>query len=379
MPQLDGLRAAAVSAVLVAHSGLLDQSYVLGHICGHTGVFLFFVLSGFLITRILIEVREGGHDLRRFYARRALRIFPIYYLFLAFMYLTDAPLVRSTVAWFAFFVGNIYISRHGVVGAPVEVYWSLAVEEQFYLIWPILILRMRQRWLLPLCAVAVASAPVYRILSALYATGSSSYIYSTASCLDPLGVGSALAILFHNRSIPATATVLKTCGAVFLPTLIALYSMTVLCRHDTIADTVLFPLLYSAIALTSGWLVGSAAIGFRGVVGNILTSGPIIFLGKISYGVYVYHYYIKYIVYDNYVNEFARHNFPIDSDTFRSVSILLLNFVESTLVTLAVATASWYLLERPIMRFKRRFDSPAPASLQSPAAAVAGERLESGL
>src|SRR4029450_13372172 len=139
MQQLDGLRAMAVLAVLWTHY-LPEEDWLFGVYWGGFGVRLFFVLSGFLITGILLKSRQyvmqgpqpAAFALRPFYSRRLLRIFPLYYTTLAVTALMAIPPVRETMVWHITYLSNVYFSIQGRFHGPIRHFWSLSVEEQFY-------------------------------------------------------------------------------------------------------------------------------------------------------------------------------------------------------------------------------------------------------
>src|SRR5438094_6643538 len=155
VPQFDGLRGVAVLMVLIGHSGFLERLPHAGMLeFARFSVDSYFVLSGFLITGILLDSKGSEHYFRNFYARRALRIWPLYY-FLLFLVFAVAPLfrpsMRATAAgiWpaFAFYVQNIALVRHESYPFAMGATWSLAVEEQFYLTWPLLVFLLRRKTL----------------------------------------------------------------------------------------------------------------------------------------------------------------------------------------------------------------------------------------
>jgi peptidoglycan/LPS O-acetylase OafA/YrhL len=165
IPALDGLRAVAIAMVVAFHYGLLD--------CGWLGVQLFFVLSGFLITRILQAAREQplGHYLGRFWRRRALRIFPLYFGYLlllsAVFVATGAPVAFADSALYLF-TYTFNLTRPWLQqGSPAFThFWSLCVEEQFYLLWPLAVFFLAPRRLPQLAIAMIAVAPVARLVLA---------------------------------------------------------------------------------------------------------------------------------------------------------------------------------------------------------------------
>src|SRR6266699_4069882 len=163
IPQFDGLRGLAILSVLIGHSGFLEALPHAGML-EYTlfGVNLFFVLSGFLITGILTDSKGSQHYFRNFYARRALRIWPLYYLVLFVAFVVGplfAPSMRPTAVsvWpaFVFYVQNIVFANRGTYPFGLGATWSLAVEEQFYLTWPVMVFLFKKRTLAVVSALLV--------------------------------------------------------------------------------------------------------------------------------------------------------------------------------------------------------------------------------
>ena len=161
--QLDGLRAVAVSLVLYAHFLAAHDTY-----WGHVGVRLFFVLSGFLITRLLLDARsapefQSATALKSFYIRRALRIFPPYFAMLGFVWLVNLEQSRGTLLWHALYVSNFwYAIRDEWTPWLLCHTWSLSIEEQFYVVWPLIILLAPRRAIEQICVGAVVLSLAYR-------------------------------------------------------------------------------------------------------------------------------------------------------------------------------------------------------------------------
>jgi peptidoglycan/LPS O-acetylase OafA/YrhL len=356
MPQLDGLRALAVIAVWLQHWGFppVRASRFLAQIePGAMGVWLFFVLSGFLITRILLqsraEIRNAGtttfHAAKIFYARRFLRILPIYYLtlFIASLLL---PEVRDVFWWHFTYNTNFWAVLHPWQYPAGTHFWSLAVEEQFYLVWPWIILLVPSRYLLRTIIGVVAIGVMFRFgcsLMPLGHRGTPAYAL-LPGCADKLGMGALLAFCWD-----------QTCGIQLarrkdlffrsglwlgLPGVVALITLRAYRPESRIA---LVFLSFSA-ALFFMWVIGSAARRFRGPVGAFLEWLPVRYLGKISYGLYLFHYLVPQTL--------ARFHVPQP----RSWA---LRFAFFSAVTIAIASLSWYAFERPINGLKRFFAYPA--------------------
>ena len=165
---LDGLRGLAVLAVVLYHATLLapgtgatGRTLLAAARLGWAGVDLFFVLSGFLITRLLVESRGADNYFRVFYARRLLRIFPLYYVsLLVLVLLFRVPGGESL--WYWLYASNVKATLSGWPSAPLSHFWSLAVEEQYYLVWPLAVSLLSRRALVSLCAGLVVLVPAAR-------------------------------------------------------------------------------------------------------------------------------------------------------------------------------------------------------------------------
>lgn len=190
-PRLDALRFYAVAGVLISHylpTGLTKHLFV-----GTAGVELFFVISGFLITDILFGYRlSGPHTLRhlgRFYARRTLRIFPIYYLYLAAVALTIPSVAWEELRWAFAYVYNIFEMSH-TASRPLLHLWSLSIEEQFYLIWPLVILKTPMRRVMAVMTALILFSILFRVT-----VPGLPHKLSTISCFDAFGLGGVFAYL----------------------------------------------------------------------------------------------------------------------------------------------------------------------------------------
>ena len=362
MPQLDGLRAYAVTAVLVHHliqTPILPAAFSVSW--GLIGVRLFFVLSGFLITGLLLQARteaerSGGASLGvigRFYARRALRIFPLYYLVLFGAFLFGPPDAREQLPWLATYTYNFWVSYLGYYTAYFSHFWSLCVEEQFYLLWPWIIVFAPRRQLMRCAVVMVLAAPLYRALALLLQLKGVAFYTLTPSSFDALGLGALLAICTNGEIASAIVRKrLKPLPIIFVlgsPALFFVLPSAFLVMHETL------------LALAFLWLVGGASAGFTGVGRWLLQSKPLLYVGKISYGIYVYHLFMP-----DLINAGLRTIgvTPLDYDLF--------GFFIFSAATVGLASFSWVLFEGPINRLKARFSYvPKP---QAAAVPLAGSR-----
>ena len=207
MPQLDGLRAIAITLVVLHHYDLPGGGAVYG-------VHLFFLLSGFLITGILIKAKTavlaGAGScwlaLRQFYVRRCLRIFPLYYLVVLAGMIVGAEYAREYAPWLLTYTINFKFADQGWYITNFAHFWSLAVEEQYYLVWPWVVLLIPSHWLRRAAWAMVAVGPLYRlgrILAWRYFDAAVPVLHtyiSTFAVLDSIGFGSLLAIASSETS-----------------------------------------------------------------------------------------------------------------------------------------------------------------------------------
>ncbi len=345
MPQLDSLRGLAIAGVIVSH--LHFESPLLQIGWGRYGVELFFVLSGFLITGILLKAREqvdagrrtGGAAVRQFFIRRVLRIFPIYYLTLAVTAIIGIAPVRETLGWHLLYASNIYFALRGDWNGPISHLWSLAVEEQFYLFWPWLILFLPRRWLRLAIVIAVVAGPLYRLGCVLLGANAIATESLLFGCLDGLGIGSLLAYLRWDDTLPEWFQ--RAGGWIALPLVLFFQSVVIfpqLVQAELVAGRTCRAVLF-------GWVVQRAAAGFRGVPGAMLSFAPLAWLGRISYGLYLFHNF-AFDVAQKVLHYGFRIELPPTLAVWRTTMVA---------GSVLMAAVSWRYFEAPINRFKERF------------------------
>jgi peptidoglycan/LPS O-acetylase OafA/YrhL len=315
---------------------------------GSWGVQLFFVLSGYLITGILLRARQAAEDIggsrrlavRQFYVRRALRILPLYYLVIAVAFALNLGETRRIIGPLLTHILNVYMADQHAVDEHFAHFWSLNVEEHFYLVWPWLVLFSPRRGLLALAVVAVILGPWYRVYA--YDTGGhvAGYVLTPGS-LDFLGIGALLALT--AGAMGAKARLRR-----FLLWL-ALLASLVLIGVSWLRP---FGMSWEANEITSGYgaallfcfLVERARRGIGGTVGALLEAAPLRYVGKISYGVYVYHLFMPALL-----------AFVVGSVGIAYAPGALDGFLVLSGLTVIVASISWYALERPLNGLKRFF------------------------
>ena len=335
---LDGLRAIAACGVMISHA-LKELSRFAGHAPHHSlelgrqGVTMFFALSGFLITYLLLEEREReGHiDLRAFYVRRILRIWPLYFVALG---LAIAYHGQTTgLLLFLFFLSNVAFvtDRYVPDTAPL---WSIGIEEQFYALWPLVVSRVRR--LVPLLVCVIVALPIARV-AVHHALGPGRHVANDllgTFGYDAMAVGALFAIGYRNGN----ALLLRIARTAW-PHLAFAALVGLLAVNQLGWLHVLLPPLVAL--LTSIFIVAQVASP-RPLIN--LEAPPLRFVGRISFGVYVYHMLVIALL----VRVLGTTELP-------GAAIV----VVVCAVTIVVAALSYRLIERPFLRLKRRFEHVA--------------------
>jgi peptidoglycan/LPS O-acetylase OafA/YrhL len=353
IPQLDGLRGLAVLLVLISHSGFLEalpHGGMLKH--ARFGVDLFFVLSGFLITGILVDSKRSEHYFRNFYARRALRIWPLYYLIL-FVALIAVPLfapaMRPTAArsWpaFVFYVQNIvFVQSDNNYPFALGATWSLAVEEQFYLTWPVLVFLLRKRTLGVVSASLVVVSLSLRLAGYFHGAPIGFIHFFTLSRLDAIALGSLAAIWL--RSPNCTLVGWRALAYQFLAFGVA---GMVLARILMPKNGSVVGYTFMAFAFTGLLSLSLISDPQSSLLGRGLSARWLRYIGRISYGLYLLHGPIFLV----WLHFRGSQGFLPSNEVARNLLAFTGQFLSATLA----ASISWRLFEEPILRLKDRFPS----------------------
>jgi peptidoglycan/LPS O-acetylase OafA/YrhL len=350
---LDGLRAIAVAAVMAFHTG---AGWAVG---GFLGVDVFFVLSGFLITVLLLKEwqRRTRVSLRRFYARRALRLLPAVTL-MCVVILIIGPVGTGVAArdalWKAvagtmFYFQNWQQAFHLIpILQLTDHTWSLAIEEQFYLVWPTVLiatlLLARRAGRDPLraaliVALTLAAASAIEKIVLWSGPGSMARVYyGTDTRADSLLIGAALGISYVSGGLERLRRFLPALAPVALLVIMVTFGFA----HDNSAR--LYQGGLTAFALASAVLIGGLALTPTSPLGRVLAVAPLVWLGRVSYGLYLWHWPVY-----RYLHE-ARLGLSWGPTQLVRIA-----------VTIAAATISFYVLERPLLRLRHRFDPPVDA------------------
>ncbi len=353
IPQLDGLRGIAILIVLLAHLDYLPISGSAKYLkYGRTGVDLFFVLSGLLITGILLETKDFPGYFKNFYARRALRIWPIYYLMLALFFFL-LPIVfphhsfrTDWKAWpyYATYTQNLFSNfPHSVPLGPT---WSLAVEEQYYMVWAAAVFLCTRKSLRNLLLGMIVFSYCFRVVS--YFHGASlDFVHDFTLCrLEPLAAGGLAALWLRSEK----CTLLRWSRFGSIAFMIGLTGVT-LALVDWGFDSTIYSYPFLAAAFTGMLALSLTANPATSFAGKALTQRWLMYTGKISYGVYLFRVPIFMGV------SSAAHRIWGAS---LSISSQLLTICAALAVLYAVASISWFCFERPILRFKEKFRTAKP-------------------
>lgn len=355
--ELDGLRGIAILLVIVHHfwpdTGPLVVANDVVHL-GWIGVDLFFVISGFLITGILLDTRGEAHYFRNYLARRALRVFPLYYLLVigAFVVIPwvqpgsfwDTELVQESGSplWYLLYAGNIREAITGVEPAYILApLWSLSIEEQFYLSFPFVVALLERRTLARVLVGMVIFAPVFRTVMLVLVPDNERIQYlATASRVDVLALGALLAVAVRSPiELPSRRTTGRAFLALFAVFVVA-FAAGGLDRHTAFCRIGGYTLVAFMFLAAVTWTIQSR--GARSTAW--LRTRPLQYLGKICYGVYLLQRPAEVVL----VRLLDATGLRIPPESFALV-------IAKMLFAFGVASASWYVLERPILKLKDRF------------------------
>jgi len=346
--QLDSLRAIAVALVLYSHFLAPGGSSFVGHL----GVRLFFVLSGFLITRLLLQARdaaqfEAGPALRSFYARRMIRIFPPYFAVLGLVWLASEQ-SRASFAWHALYLSNFWYALHNDWTPWLLChFWSLSIEEQFYLAWPLIVLLAPRRRIEAITIGVIAFSLAYRFYWPVAANPALARDLLPPASMDALGCGALLAVR-RARGVDAPQWMRLGWPALAAVFLVVVWSDPGLAnsawewpRWALVQVLPLVPMLAIVAAFSNG---------LGGRLGKLAELSPLLGLGRISYGVYLYHSILLACVVR------AQPWIPVDVSEQG-----LGRFLFAGTATVVVASLSWVFFEKPLNGLKRYFPYVAPS------------------
>jgi len=338
IPAMDGLRGISVLSVIAFHAGV---PFLKG---GFIGVEVFFVISGFLITNLMLReyANSGEVSLKRFYMRRVLRLFPALVLFLSVFLVLCAVLFGAQHFKFhlidaltTLFYSQNWARAYALKEAGLLAHtWSLSIEEQFYVVWPLLLLALlrcvRRSWLLP----AVLSLTFCAYLRVALDAGEVSWVklyHATDTRSNGLLIGCCLGLLVRrNFRVSSAARTPLMCFSLIAALLLGLLS--VVSRHSNPA---MYQYGFLLVALSSAVILLDLVGSSDTWMAKLLGFSGIVWIGKISYGLYIWHYPIMVLL-------SWRWSWPMV-------------FVLGTSATFLMASLSYYFVERPFLRMKSRY------------------------
>lgn len=371
IPQLDGIRGIAILFVLATHYlayepwSLVDRLTIKISGAGWMGVDLFFVLSGFLITGILFDTKRCGDYLATFFKRRALRIFPLYFIFLLGLLIAcywiiphwpQAAQWRESQTWYWLYMVNFMLANEGSwAAAPFNSghLWSLAIEEQFYLLWPFVVWKLGRRHLMSLCVIMFAGVFILRISLSFNDFNSLAVFVATPTRMDTLLAGAFVALLIRGPSSQLVLWRLARAGFIVGSAILAavIISERGASQYSLFMQTV----GYSAIAAMAASLVLAAVnINLPSSITNFLSANWLTFFGTYSYALYMFH---------GLAGAAVETVFP-QIDSLPTVGGIVLPWVLlrascSTALAVVIALISWHLLEKRFLSLKPKY-KPAP-------------------
>jgi peptidoglycan/LPS O-acetylase OafA/YrhL len=341
LPELDGLRGLAVLGVVAYHCHpRLEGTWVhYAALWGWAGVNLFFVLSGFLITSILLDSRDKPRYFRNFYGRRALRIWPLYVLVLAVCYAQsdwfigprplDAIKAAPWLAYIFFFQNLLPPSAMPPAIGPT---WSLAIEQQYYLVWAPLVRYLRRPWMLATVLVAaLILSPLLRHLNPVWMWSLPTHTFIK---LDGIALGSLLALGLYTLALSRRAWLWMGLGGLA----VGMAAAVTVAGGTSLLDSAL------SVGFAGAVLASIASTGAHNPLNAALRRGPLAFYGRISYGLYMTH--IMVFVYFGW--------FDARMDRYGIAGNLAVVAFRLAATT-AVASALWYGFESQILKLKRYF------------------------
>lgn len=367
---LDGIRGLAILMILLLHfvgdtfpTNAFEHAVITVTGYGAYGVDLFFILSGFLITGILFDSRFQLTYFSTFYIRRVLRIFPLYYAVLAALFLV-APLIpalrtvslnilREHQAWAWLYGVNIYDALKGQYSLPyLDHFWSLSVEEHFYFVWPMVIraLGRRPQTLMGLSLVIAAYALVARIVASCAGVSPITIFVLTPFRLDALCLGSFLAI--YVRQPEGVANLKRWIAPT---TFIAAMALVIAFSWNLFSDVgvpVLRPVRSSIFLVLLGILMLHALTAPAGTPSaRFFRSSPMVFLGKYSYGLYVFHLFFAFYL------QTHRTEFPLGELLGLHFGAVLLQSAVGIAASIAAAVLSYEVFEKRFLLLKRHWSA----------------------
>lgn len=371
---LDGIRFFAVMLVLVDHwSG--DALPFPG---SYLGVCLFFVLSGFLITRILLNSKKRDEEagrthsfsLKQFYIRRTIRIFPIYYLTIGILYIVNISPVREKFWWLFTYNTNNYIAINEKWLGSVDHLWSLAVEEQFYLFFPFLILFLNWKNLVKMLYFCIVASVVLRLFFFMRGDEWMRAYVLVFTCLDAFGIGGLFAYYAwkgNERLVTIFSSWLPILGTLVAYIAVVLWGKNLSEQHNLATD-VLLRFFESTLSIAIiGKIVTNEVRSSKSTDWfiRVLSNSAVVYVGQISYGIYIYHNFVYNFYHSSPASPIVKLLSGMEAAIPDPLLFIVLKIVLLFGITCGIATLSWFLIEKPINKLKNRFSYQQAKTINS--------------
>lgn len=350
MPQLDSLRSFAMFGVMITHFLSPEDPIRLQIPWGWLGVRLFFVLSGFLVTGVLIASRQKIEQqqaspwkiLQNFFIRRCFRLFPLYYLYLAFAFIIH-PDIRGNILAFILYAQNILFAFQPETFGLLSHLWTLAIEAQFYLILPWLVICLPKKMLIPLLVAMTLFSPMLRLVLHVYGLTPHQANMMVPTHFDTLCLGGLLsALIAAGQSGQVLARKLCSIGLWLGAPMLMAFMFGRLVWGDA---AIFVTLDETGAGLFFTWLIGRASVGFNGLAGAILNQNWLVYGGKISYAVYLFHFEIPPFF----------QNQLLGGLNVRAIDNTRILFPVYVAVSIVIAILAWKWIEEPMNQQKKYF------------------------
>jgi peptidoglycan/LPS O-acetylase OafA/YrhL len=345
IPSIDGLRAVSILIVVLGHFRLSVNMPHTGYVFfntlfggGQLGVKLFFVISGFLITTLLIKekIKTDTINLKKFYIRRFLRIFPVFYLFLIVIIVLNF-VMHLAIPWYIFLTAALYLTNFFIYQTHWTMvhFWSLSVEEQYYLVWPALF-KKNHNLALIIAVVVICIAPVFEVTAALHPSLLNWLLVPFFHGADCIFIGSVFAILAFKGCINWTFFAKYKIAVNFIGFFLVWFVTHIILKSSY--SEMLLPFGHTITVIIIGCIIISNIIPSKDLFYKLFNSKPFVIIGRLSYSIYVWQQLFT----------FAPKGFPLQSFTW--------NTAPYNLIFIAIISAcSYYFYERFFLRIKTRF------------------------
>lgn len=350
--QLDGLRCFAVISVMIGHwvSWQTKIEWIQSVPWGR-GVILFFVLSGYLISNILFSLKEKmetgelglGSALKTFYIRRFLRIFPAYYLLVFYLMYINYQNTNQLAPWLLTYTSNLLQTQSESLLGSFNHFWSLAVEEQFYLIWPIIILLVNNKYIFKVILSFMAISFLSRLMCYLFISDWQTGAYFSLNLFFPLCLGALMA--YARRYRETLHAFFNSCWLLYFFTMV--YAVAYYVNKNYLFTNIFRELFdeYLFSIAAAFFVYRASQNNFRYLAKGVLSHEIVVYIGKISYGLYLYHLFVSDL-YWNYLSP----RFQIDIKSMNAVWVFFF------IITFVLAVFSYHFIEKPFNNLKKHFE-----------------------